>query len=240
MKKVWITLLFVPLLFGCYARSGGIPLFNGYGYNYAPGSVVVQKGDTLYSLSRKYQVPLRGMIEENNLSAPYALNIGQTLRLPKRRTHIVAKGDTLYGISKKYNVDITSLSRLNGLDEPYTLNVGQALALPGSLAGSGSSGASYQIASDYGGTSSYSYTKGKTAAKRLQNNIVGTEENVCVQNQSQTGRESHCPQSAAQNRVDIPQEQIYLAGKRNRRFKFRRCRQRAPQRRNKHQGSHWN
>ena len=156
MKKVWITLLFVPLLFGCYARSGGIPLFNGYGYNYAPGSVVVQKGDTLYSLSRKYQVPLRGMIEENNLSAPYALNIGQTLRLPKRRTHIVAKGDTLYGISKKYNVDITSLSRLNGLDEPYTLNVGQALALPGSLAGSGSSGASYQIASDYGGTSSYS------------------------------------------------------------------------------------
>ena len=52
MKKVWITLLFVPLLFGCYARSGGIPLFNGYGYNYAPGSVVVQKGDTLYSLSR--------------------------------------------------------------------------------------------------------------------------------------------------------------------------------------------
>ena len=56
MKKVWITLLFVPLLFGCYARSGGIPLFNGYGYNYAPGSVVVQKGDTLYSLSRKYQV----------------------------------------------------------------------------------------------------------------------------------------------------------------------------------------
>ena len=78
MKKVWITLLFVPLLFGCYARSGGIPLFNGYGYNYAPGSVVVQKGDTLYSLSRKYQVPLRGMIEENNLSAPYALNIGQT------------------------------------------------------------------------------------------------------------------------------------------------------------------
>ena len=166
MKKVWITLLFVPLLFGCYARSGGIPLFNGYGYNYAPGSVVVQKGDTLYSLSRKYQVPLRGMIEENNLSAPYALNIGQTLRLPKRRTHIVAKGDTLYGISKKYNVDITSLSRLNGLEEPYTLNVGQALALPGSLAGSGSSSASYQIASDYGGTSSYSYTKGKTAAKK--------------------------------------------------------------------------
>ena len=125
MKKIWITLLVLPLLAGCYARSGGIPLFNSYGYNYTPNSVVVQKGDTLYSLSRKYQVPLRGMIEENSLSAPYALSIGQTLRLPKRQTHIVAKGDTLYSISKKYNVDLTSLSRLNGLEAPYTLSVGQ-------------------------------------------------------------------------------------------------------------------
>ena len=91
MRKALITLLFLPLLLGCYARSGGIPLFNSYGYNYTPGSVVVQKGDTLYSLSRKYQVPLRGLIEENNLSAPYALNIGQNLRLPKRQKHVVSK-----------------------------------------------------------------------------------------------------------------------------------------------------
>lgn len=166
MKKIWITLLVLPLLAGCYARSGGIPLFNSYGYNYTPNSVVVQKGDTLYSLSRKYQVPLRGMIEENSLSAPYALSIGQTLRLPKRQTHIVAKGDTLYSISKKYNVDLTSLSRFNGLEAPYTLSVGQVLALPGSLAVGSSS--SYQIASAaHGGTSSYSYSKNKTAPKAV-------------------------------------------------------------------------
>ncbi len=167
MKKTWMTLLLLPLLAGCYARSSGIPLFNSYGYNYTPGNVIVQKGDTLYSLSRKYQVPLRGMIEENNLSAPYALSIGQTLRLPKRQTHIVAKGDTLYSISKKYNVDMTSLSRLNDLEEPYTISVGQALALPGSLAVKET--ASYQISSsDHGGTSSYSYTKAtKKASEKV-------------------------------------------------------------------------
>ncbi len=133
MKKVRAIVLVLPLLAGCYASSQGIPLYNNYGYNYTPNSVVVQKGDTLYSLSRKYEVPLRGLIEENNLSAPYTLDIGQNLRLPVRQTHVVAKGDTLYNISKKYNVDITSLSRLNGLTAPYTLNVGQVLALPDSL-----------------------------------------------------------------------------------------------------------
>lgn len=135
MKKVLVIMFILPLLTGCYAGSQGIPLFNSYGYHYTPNSVIVQKGDTLYSLSRKYEVPLRGLIEENHLTAPYTLNVGQNLRLPVRQTHTVAKGDTLYNISKKYNVDITSLSRLNDLDAPYTLNVGQVLALPETLAG---------------------------------------------------------------------------------------------------------
>lgn len=132
MKKVLAVLMFLPLLAGCYAGSSGFSLFNGYGTR--PDSVTVRKGDTLYSLSRKYEVPLRKLIEENNLSAPYTLHIGQTLRLPARQIHTVSKGDTLYSISKKYNVDITSLSRLNDLDAPYILSVGQVLSLPETLA----------------------------------------------------------------------------------------------------------
>ncbi len=156
MYKVLVILFFIPLLAGCYAGSGGIPLFNSYGYNYTPGNVVVQKGDTLYSLSRKYQVPLRSLIEENSLSAPYTLNVGQNLRLPVRRTHTVAKGETLYSISKKYNVDMASLSGLNDLQEPYAINIGQVLALPESLAGD----VKYtEAASVQGAVSSHSYTK---------------------------------------------------------------------------------
>lgn len=167
MKKLLAIMLFIPLLAGCYARRQGIPLFNNYGYNYAPNSVIVQKGDTLYSLSRKYKVPLRGLIEENHLSEPYTLNVGQNLRLPVRQTHTVAKGDTLYSISRKYNVDITSLSRTNGLEAPYTLNVGQVLALPESLASTTS------YANDTaGGSSSYSYSKTTTPAKQTPQKIA--------------------------------------------------------------------
>lgn len=180
MRRALITLLFVPLLFGCYARSGGIPLFNSYGYNYTPGNVIVQKGDTLYSLSRKYQVPLRGLIEENHLSAPYALNIGQSLKLPKRQKHIVSKGETLYSISKKYNVDITSLSRLNDLEEPYTISVGQTLMLPETLAGSNNSSTQYQVATkaSSGGSSSYSYTKGSTTKKATTTSTQSSKSKV--------------------------------------------------------------
>lgn len=161
MKKIWIMLLILPLLTGCYARSQGIPLFNSYGYHYTPNSVIVQKGDTLYSLSRKYEVPLRALIEENNLSAPYALNVGQNLRLPVRQTHTVAKGDTLYSISKKYNVDITSLSRLNELKAPYTLNVGQVLALPETLAGATKT-ASYTTGGTYSSVANVGASAKKT------------------------------------------------------------------------------
>ena len=91
------------------------------------------RGDTLYSISRRYNVPLRDIIEANHMAPPYRVYVGQTIKLPSAKYHIVAKGDTLYSISKRYNVDMSSLSRLNDLDEPYTLAVGQKLILPGSL-----------------------------------------------------------------------------------------------------------
>ena len=134
MRKLFKLLLILPLLSGCYARNGGIPLYNSYGYNYTPQSVVVQKGDTLYSLSKKYQIPLRSFIEENNISAPYELNVGQNLKMPKRKSHKVVKGDTLYSISKKYNVDLASLSKMNELHAPYSISVGQDLLIPQNIA----------------------------------------------------------------------------------------------------------
>ena len=78
-------------------------------------NVEVQKGDTLYSISKKYKVPLRGIIEENNLSAPYSLKVGQVLNFPVKKTYVVEKGDTLYSISKKHDVDVLTLSKLNDL-----------------------------------------------------------------------------------------------------------------------------
>ena len=134
-KKVWIILLPLMLLVsGCTFHQGGIRLLNfSELFNSHPDYVTVSKGDTLYSISRRYNVPIRDLIEANGLTPPYTLAIGRVLRMPGARYHTVAKGDTLYSISKKYDVDLRSLSRVNKLSEPYTLSIGQKLVLPGNL-----------------------------------------------------------------------------------------------------------
>ena len=44
--------------------------------------ITVAVGDTLYSLSRKYSVPVNDLAVMNNISAPFALSVGQKLKVP--------------------------------------------------------------------------------------------------------------------------------------------------------------
>lgn len=44
--------------------------------------ITVAAGDTLYSLSRRYSVPVNDLAVMNNLSAPFTLSVGQTLKVP--------------------------------------------------------------------------------------------------------------------------------------------------------------
>ena len=101
----------------------------------APGGgagVVVARGDTLFEIAREQDVPLRDLIELNRLSPPYTLLVGQVLKLPGQRVHVVEKGDTVYAISRRYDIAMSSLVRLNGIEPPYTLYVGDTLSLPAS------------------------------------------------------------------------------------------------------------
>lgn len=139
MFRKFIFLLFV-FLSACSYNSGRIRLLN-YDlrtelFGDIPSSIIVSKGDTLYSISRRYNVPLRDLITVNQLTPPYTLAVGQSLSIPTAKYHIVAKGDTLYNISKRYNIDLTTLSRLNNLSSPYTLSIGQKLALPATISSS--------------------------------------------------------------------------------------------------------
>ena len=45
-------------------------------------TITVAKGDTLYSISRAYAVPVNDLAVMNNLSAPFALRVGDKLRVP--------------------------------------------------------------------------------------------------------------------------------------------------------------
>ncbi len=137
-KILWALSAVIWLTTGCSFNSGQVQLLN-WGWFGTPDTVTVQRGDTLYSISKRYNVPLRDLIEANNLTPPYTLVIGRQLRLPTAKFHVVCKGDTLYNISKRYNVDVTTLSKLNNLQAPYTLSIGQRLAIPGSVGGSSDS-----------------------------------------------------------------------------------------------------
>ena len=99
----------------------------------SPSFITVRKKDTVYSLSRKYNVPTRALIETNKLKAPFLLSPGQRLKLPPASIHVVRKGDTIYSISRRYNVDMSLLARQNTLKAPYNIYEGQFLKLPGSI-----------------------------------------------------------------------------------------------------------
>lgn len=97
---------------------------------------IVQKGDTLYSISKKFQMKIEELKELNNISSD-TLQVGQVLIIDDNKspdnnqTYIVAKGDSLWGISKKYNIPINELIEINQLDN-LTLQIGQELIIPSS------------------------------------------------------------------------------------------------------------
>ena len=96
----------------------------------AGATVVVKKGDSLYKISRRYNVHLRDLIEINGIRPPYYIYAGQRVRLPKQRVHVVEKGETLYGVSKRYGIDMASLVRVNKITPPYWITAGRRLRLP--------------------------------------------------------------------------------------------------------------
>ncbi len=98
------------------------------------GGHVVQAGDTLYRIARRYGVPTRALILRNELAPPYVLSVGQRLAIPAARVHTVAPGETVYAVSRRYGVDMSALVARNGIPPPYTIRVGQRLEIPGEIA----------------------------------------------------------------------------------------------------------
>ncbi|MBR6355477.1 MAG: M23 family metallopeptidase [Alphaproteobacteria bacterium] len=152
MKKFWHIVIMVCLLSGCASLNwwGG-----------AGNKITVQKGDTLYSISRRYNVPIKDLISANRLSPPYTLYIGQTLAMPGKQYHIVQRGESLYSIARAHNVDVATLSRVNNLQTPYSLAIGQKLVLPASATAAAT-------------TASRPATQSISTAQKYQQNAVPT------------------------------------------------------------------
>ena len=94
----------------------------------------VQRGDTLYSIARKFNTTVNGLISLNNLTNTN-LSIGQLIKLPQGKeqtdydTYTVEDGDSLYSIANKFNISVNDLIDFNAL--PTTiLTVGETIRIP--------------------------------------------------------------------------------------------------------------
>ncbi len=89
---------------------------------------VLQNGETLYSISRKYKIPLKLLLDVNNIFDVSRVMAGQKIFIPGSYT--VQEGDTIYGISRKFNVSIANLMATNDLNETSLIKVGDVLNIP--------------------------------------------------------------------------------------------------------------
>ncbi len=108
---------------------------------------IVKSGDTLYSISKRFNISVDELIKINNLSGTN-LSVGQVLKVLKDDndvlegkscygegyvpqqyvTYTVKRGDSLYLISKRYGVSVDELIKLNNLSS-NNLSIGQVLKI---------------------------------------------------------------------------------------------------------------
>ena len=97
------------------------------------GRVTVRDGDNIYAIAARYGVPPTSIIRDNQIGPPYAVVVGQVLRLTPPRVHVVGPEDSIYSLSQRYAVSQYQLAEANGVEAPFTLEVGQRLILPDRL-----------------------------------------------------------------------------------------------------------
>ena len=90
----------------------------------------IKKGDNLYSISRKFNIPIKRIIKHNGIKEPFKIFPNQTIFLPKNTYYRVQKGDTLYSISRKFKSNVYSISELNTLKDINQIKVGQRILIP--------------------------------------------------------------------------------------------------------------
>lgn len=91
----------------------------------------VQKGDTLYGISKQFGVSVAEIKRLNNLTSD-VITVGDVLQIPTTgsTTYTVQRGDSLYSIAKLYNTTVDAIKQFNGLTSDL-LSIGMVLKIPG-------------------------------------------------------------------------------------------------------------
>jgi LysM repeat protein len=111
----------------------------------------VAKGETVYSISRLYQISQEELMRYNKIADASKLQAGMQLAIPPRAssvpvvsnnpppgnsaaysTYTVSKSDTLYSIARARGVTLQALRDINGFPKNYVLKAGEKIKIPGS------------------------------------------------------------------------------------------------------------
>ncbi len=96
-------------------------------------TVLVQSGDTLWAISRKYGVSVEQIVQQNGIRNPNLIYPGQRLQIPSKSQktgYTVQPGDTLWAISREYGVSVERIVQQNGIRNPNLIYPGQQLQIP--------------------------------------------------------------------------------------------------------------
>jgi len=102
---------------------------------------IVQSKETLYSISKKFNVTVDEIKKVNTSITEVNLAIGQEITIPLSKnitnssyknasTHTVQSQETLYGIARAYNVSVQDLEELNKENLKEGLKIGQVITIP--------------------------------------------------------------------------------------------------------------
>jgi len=116
MKKTPIIVIIAALCFNALVHADN-------------STYVIKKGDTLYGISKKYNITMDSLKKNNEITDPSKIFPGMTLIIPGGYT--VKKGDTLYGIARQYHLSMDELALQNNMKTTDVLYPGQLLSVPG-------------------------------------------------------------------------------------------------------------
>lgn len=102
--------------------------------NQTTTSYIVKKGDSLYSIAKKFNTSVSAIMNLNNLKTTN-LSINQKLQIPSSinnssstTIYTVKKGDSLYSIAKKFNTTVQEIKNKNNLSS-NVLSINQQLKI---------------------------------------------------------------------------------------------------------------
>lgn len=98
---------------------------------------VLQPGETLASISRKYDISPTQLLKYNEISSEYGVKEGDIIFLDKKKkkyegpqdVYIAKQGDTLYDVSQEFGIQLHQLAKLNGMNDYVRLEEGSRIIL---------------------------------------------------------------------------------------------------------------